>query len=86
MTSQKQEYKSKSHYYTEGKVIYIDSYNNSATVSYEDNNGKEHSLELKIKKPGFAITDIFKLEDKVSVEIVGYDVFLHFKGYRLVKG
>ena len=41
MTSQKQEYKSKSHYYTEGKVIYIDSYNNSATVSYEDNNGKK---------------------------------------------
>lgn len=70
-------------FYTEAEVIYIDHYNKRVTVSYKDKDGKEQSLELSSKKPDFVITDFFKLGDKMSAEIVGYDVFLHYKDYRL---
>lgn len=66
-------------FYTEAEVIYIDRYNQNVTVSYKDKDGKEQSLELKSKKPNFVIIDFFKLGDKMSAEIVGYDVFLHYK-------
>lgn len=50
------------------EVIYVDKYNKSVTISYEENSHLK-TAELTSNNPNFIITDHFRIGDKFNASI-----------------